>query len=93
MFSPDQVCMISISCFQGLSVQQQQSGDEDAFTYNNTLRRSIFEAYSGIFNGMSKEKVNMYMPQYIPVCLQASVACRSPEVHEIYMQSFLRLIP
>lgn len=48
-------------------MQQQQSGDEDSFAYNNTLRRSIFDAYSGIFNGMSREKVNIYMPQYVPV--------------------------
>ena len=57
---------------KGLSVQQQQAGDEDAFAYNNTLRRSIFDAYSGIFNGMSRDKINMYMPQYVPVSIQAS---------------------
>jgi len=53
---------------QVLSVQQQHSGDEEAFAYNNTLRKSIFDAYSGIFNGMSREKVNQFMPQYAPVC-------------------------
>ena len=50
-----------------MSVLQQQSGDEEAFAYNNTLRRSIFDAYSGIFNGMSREKVNQFMPPYAPV--------------------------
>ncbi len=58
---------LSLNPMQGLSIQQQQAGDEDAFAYNNTLRRSIFDAYSGIFNGMSRDKINMYMPQYVPV--------------------------
>eukprot|EP00884_Botryococcus_braunii_P012569 jgi/Botrbrau1/21312/Bobra.0184s0023.1 len=42
---------------QVLSVQQQQSTDEDIQEFNNTLRSAIFEAYAGIFNGLSKEKV------------------------------------
>ena len=54
-------------------MQQQQAGDEDAFAYNNTLRRSIFDAYSGIFNGMSREKINMYMPQYVPVSIYSLI--------------------
>ena len=51
-------------CLQTLSVQQQQTGDEDAFAYNNSLRRGIFEAYSGIITGMSREKVNAYLTNY-----------------------------
>lgn len=42
---------------QMLSVQQQSSQDEDIQEFNNTLRSAIFEAYAGIFNGLSKEKI------------------------------------
>lgn len=59
---------------QALSVQQQQSGDEEAAAYNNTLRRGIFEAYSGIFNGMSAEKANAHLANYAAVSLPARVA-------------------
>ena len=48
-------------------MQQQQTGDEDAFAYNSSLRRGIFEAYSGIITGLSREKVNAYLTNYAPV--------------------------
>lgn len=54
--------LISLAA-QTLSVQQQQSGDEDLFEYNNQLRHGIFEAYSGILNGMSAEKVSQFLEQ------------------------------
>lgn len=53
---------------QGLSVGAQQSGDEETIDYNNQLRQGIFEAYSGIFNGLSKEKVDTYLAPYAQVC-------------------------
>ncbi|KAK9806952.1 hypothetical protein WJX72_008531 [[Myrmecia] bisecta] len=49
---------------QQLSVLQQQTGDEESFEYNNLLRHGIFEAYSGVFNGLSKEKVDAFLKPY-----------------------------
>jgi hypothetical protein len=54
---------------QSLSVSQQQQGNEDLYEYNNMLRHGIFEAYSGIFNGMSNEKCNQYLKPYVQVCV------------------------
>lgn len=51
-----------LSSAQALSVQQQNSTDEDMLEFNNTLRTAIFDAYSGIFNGLSKEKVAALLP-------------------------------
>ncbi len=42
-------------------MQQQQTGDEDFFDYNNMLRHGILEAYSGILNGLSREKANQHL--------------------------------
>lgn len=58
---------------QNLSVQQQQSGDEDLYEYNNQLRHGIFEAYSGILNGMSSEKVSQFLLQ--PSAVRAPSTC------------------
>ncbi|KAK9809817.1 hypothetical protein WJX73_009625 [Symbiochloris irregularis] len=44
-----------------LSIQQQQTNDEAVFEYNNLLRMGIFEAFSGIFNGMSPAKCEHYL--------------------------------
>ena len=52
---------------QTLSVMQQQSGDEEAFEYNSLLRHGIFEAYSGILNGMSQAKCDQYLRPFVPV--------------------------
>lgn len=57
-----------------MSVQQQQSGDEDLYEYNNQLRHGIFEAYSGILNGMSSEKVSQFLLQ--PSAVRAPPACQ-----------------
>ena len=46
---------------QQLSVMQQQSNDEESLEYNTSLRMSIFEAYSGIFNGLSAPKISQYL--------------------------------
>jgi hypothetical protein len=53
---------------QQLSVMQQQSGNEEAFEYNSLLRHGIFEAYSGILNGMSTTKCDQYLQPSAPVC-------------------------
>lgn len=42
-------------------MQQQQAADEDFFDYNNLLRHGILEAYAGILNGLSREKVNQHL--------------------------------
>ena len=52
---------------QAMSVQQQQAQDEDLFDFNNQLRHGIFEAYAGIINGMTPEKVNQYLLEPAPV--------------------------
>jgi len=52
---------------QALSVAQQQAGDEDSYEYNSLLRHGIFEAYSGILNGMSKPKSAQHLTQVAPV--------------------------
>ncbi len=58
-------------CFhmQQLSVMQQQAGNEEAFEYNSLLRHGIFEAYSGILNGMSSAKCDQYLQPSAPVRL------------------------
>ena len=56
-------------CAQTLSVMQQQSGDEEAFEYNSMLRHGIFEAYSGILNGMSQPKCDQFLRPFVPVRL------------------------
>lgn len=63
---------------QTLSVQQQQSGDEDLFEYNNQLRHGIFEAYSGILNGMSSEKVSQFLEQPSVVSRLRPITCNLP---------------
>ena len=54
-------------CAQALSAAQQQAGDEDSYEYNSLLRHGIFEAYSGILNGMSKPKSTQHLTQVAPV--------------------------
>ena len=54
-------------CAQNLSAAQQQAGDEDSYEYNSLLRHGIFEAYSGILNGMSKPKSTQHLTQVAPV--------------------------
>ena len=54
---------------QQLSVMQQQAGNEEAFEYNSLLRHGIFEAYSGILNGMSSAKCDQYLQPSAPVRL------------------------
>lgn len=46
---------------QQLSINQQQLNDEPAYEYNNILRLGIFEAYSGIFNGLSPQKCQQFL--------------------------------
>ncbi|KAL4428164.1 hypothetical protein ABPG75_002253 [Micractinium tetrahymenae] len=52
-----------------LSVQQQQSSDEDMADYNNLLRHGILEAWAGMFNGLSKEKAEQYLKPFAPPLL------------------------
>ncbi|KAI3428693.1 hypothetical protein D9Q98_007516 [Chlorella vulgaris] len=52
-----------------MSVQQQQSGGEDAAEYNNLLRHGILEAWAGMLNGLSKDKAEQYLKPYAPSLL------------------------
>ncbi|GBG75999.1 hypothetical protein CBR_g21240 [Chara braunii] len=45
-----------------MSAQQQARGDEELIDYNNQLRRGIFEAYSGIFQGFKGKKPEVLAP-------------------------------
>jgi hypothetical protein len=53
---------------QGLSVSLQ-GGNEEAFEYNSLLRHGIFEAYSGILNGLTTAKCDQYLRPFAPVRL------------------------
>ena len=63
-------CYADVAAYvaQSLSVMQQQAGDEQAFEYNSLLRHGIFEAYSGILNGMTTPKCDQYLRPFAPVC-------------------------
>ena len=50
-----------------LSIEQQHANDEPAFEYNNLLRMGIFEAFSGILNGMSPAMCNQYLKEHAQV--------------------------
>ena len=47
-----------------LSRQALQSKDEDMIDFNNALRGGIFEAYSGIFQGIKRTHLKAQMAQY-----------------------------
>ncbi len=51
-----------------------QSGNEEAFEYNSLLRHGIFEAYSGILNGLTTPKCDQYLRPFAPV----SLSCMPP---------------
>lgn len=59
--------MLKCNRAQALSLAQQSAGDEDAYDYNALLRHGIFEAYSGILNGMSKGMSSKHLTQVAPV--------------------------
>ncbi|CAL5228954.1 g12186 [Coccomyxa viridis] len=63
-------CLHMLSSAQQLSVMQQQAGNEEAFEYNSLLRHGIFEAYSGILNGMSSAKCDHYLKPSAPAILE-----------------------
>ncbi|EIE27283.1 ARM repeat-containing protein [Coccomyxa subellipsoidea C-169] len=63
-------CLHMLQSAQSLSVMQQQAGDEAAFEYNSLLRHGIFEAYSGILNGMSTPKCDQYIRPFAPAILE-----------------------
>ncbi len=65
-------------------MQQQQAQDEDLFDFNNQLRHGIFEAYAGIINGMSPEKVNQYLLEPAPVRLLETPASSNVCVHCVW---------
>ena len=50
---------------QSLSAEQQQSGSDTQ--YLNGLRKSIFEAYSGIFQGLPRELVQQNLTGHASV--------------------------
>ncbi len=74
--SIDRGAEASADCYfhaQQLSVMQQQAGNEEAFEYNSLLRHGIFEAYSGILNGMSSAKCDHYLKPSAPVRLSCNM--------------------
>lgn len=48
---------------------QMDYNDEEVIDYGNQLRRSIFEAYSGILQGFKNSKVELMLP-HAPHLLQ-----------------------
>lgn len=56
----------SLKSAMQLSVQLQNSGDDDSFDYNNTLRQGILEGWAGLFNGLSKENTERYIGPMAP---------------------------
>ena len=44
--------------------------DEDAADYVNSLRQGIFEAWQGMFNGLSKPRVDQFLSQSAPSLIQ-----------------------
>merc|ERR1712054_153785 len=56
--------MPMLSSAMQLSRQASQSEDEDMIDFNNALRGGIFEAYSGIFQGIKRTPVKDSMGQY-----------------------------
>ena len=60
---------------QALSLAQQSAGDEDAYDYNSLLRHGIFEAYSGILNGMSKGMSSKHLTHVAPVRGPRAASC------------------
>ncbi|KAK9837148.1 hypothetical protein WJX81_006220 [Elliptochloris bilobata] len=79
---------------QALSVAQQSTGDEDAYEYNSLLRHGIFEAYSGILNGMSKDKSTQHMTQVAPSILEFEefVASDKENQDDAVMRSAIALL-
>lgn len=55
-----------------MSVDMAQSvGDnEDEIEYINSLRQNILDAWSGMFNGISKEFVELYLKQFAPMIVE-----------------------
>jgi importin subunit beta-1 len=58
----------------GLCIDQAaaavRDGDEDSFDYVNALRSGILEAWAGMFNGLSKQKVDHYLRAYAPSLIE-----------------------
>lgn len=60
---------------EGLSVQQQQEGNEALFDYNTQLRLGILEAYAGIVHALTVEKAAQYLSPEASVSSQQPCSC------------------
>lgn len=69
---------------QSLSVAQQRNSEEETFEYNSLLRHGIFEAYSGILNGMSQPKCDQHLRPYVPVRFPHP-PCQQPPHHLCFL--------
>ena len=52
-----------------VELAKQADNDEDQIEFINSLRQSILEAWSGMFNGLSKENSDLYLRQISPMLL------------------------
>ena len=52
-----------------VELAKQADDDEDQIAFVNSLRQSILEAWSGMFNGLSKENSDAYLRQISPMLI------------------------
>jgi len=53
-----------------VTMARQAGDDEDEIEYVNSLRQYILDAWSGMFNGLSKEFVDLYLKQFAPMIIE-----------------------
>lgn len=65
-----------------MTLSVQQLGNDDLADYNNSLRHGILEAWSGIFNGMSREKADEMLKSASPAIIEYIEAIASDQENQ-----------